>query len=114
MTSKGDLVEKPRLSLLEEIEANPIEARELAAANLEHEFVWAMDRALKKSGYSISQVAKILGVNEEVIAPILRWENPCSIAFVGRFLKACGFEAEIFIEGLERPDARPRRSIPYE
>lgn len=107
-------MEPRKLSLLEEIEANPIEARELAAACLEGEFVWAMDRALQKSGYSISQIAKILGINEEVLAPILRWEKPCSIAFVGRFLKACGFEAKIVIEGIESPAPRQRPSIARE
>lgn len=107
-------MEPRKPSLLEEIEASPIEARELAAAQLEGEFVWAMDRALRKSGYSISQVAEILGINEEVLAPILRWEKPCSIAFAGRFLKACGFEAELTIEGLEKPASRSRLSLSSE
>ena len=82
-------------SLLEAIEADPIQARELAAARVEMEALAVMHKALKASWESTSSIAEILGTTEEKIAEILEGSRPFSLPFVGRFVKACGFQAHV-------------------
>lgn len=80
---------------MEQIEANPIEARELAAARLLNDALAVMHKSLETSGLSETAVAEILGVPVETIQEMLEGSRRFSLEFVGRFVKACGFQARL-------------------
>ena len=88
-------------SLLEEVEADPVQARELAAARVEMDALAVMHKALEASGESIASMATILGASEEQISEILEGSRPFSLPFVGRFVKACGFQAHVTFGDLD-------------
>lgn len=83
------------LSRLEEIEANPITARELAAARVESDAIAVMHKVLELSGESVDSMAAILDMPSEILSEILEGSRPFPLAFVGRLVRACGFQAHV-------------------
>jgi transcriptional regulator with XRE-family HTH domain len=83
------------LSLLDEIEANPIECREMSAAGLNLDVISALGIAFARSGLTQAELAEVLGVSEETVQRTLDGDVVFHTNLIARYLRAMGFELHL-------------------
>jgi transcriptional regulator with XRE-family HTH domain len=82
-------------SLLEEVENDPVAARELAAAELSMQTLSILNVALARSGLTQRDLAQKIGVTESAVSQTLFGDGNLKIYTLARYLKALGFEASL-------------------
>ena len=87
-------------SLLEQIESDPIEARELAAADLGLRAILEVQKAMKESGMSQIDLATSLGISESAVSQVLNGDGNLRMHTFARYLRALGFEATLELQSV--------------
>lgn len=104
--------EKKYGSILEEIENDPVAAREMAAARLSLEALSVLNLALSKSGMTQKNLSEKLGVTESAVSQVLFGDGNLRMYTFARYLRTLGFEAKLELksEGVAvlNRESRPR------
>lgn len=102
-TNKTPAGEAQPLSLLEEIEANPISCREMSAAGLHLNVILALGVAFNCSGLTLVGLAEVLGVSEETAQRTLDGDVVFHTNLIARYLRAMGFELHLELTPVVTP-----------
>lgn len=107
--------ERALSSLLEEMESNPNEARELAAARLGLRALKALQEAMASSGISQVQLATSLGISESAVSQTVNGDGNIRLHTFGRYLRALGYQATLDLvdmagQSIVVKSARPKRA----
>lgn len=88
-------------SLLEQIESDPIEARELAAAELGLRAILTLQKAMNQSGMNQIDLATSLGVSESAVSQVLNGDGNLRMHTFARYLRALDFEATLELQPVD-------------
>ncbi len=89
-------------SLLEQIENDPIEARELAAADLGLKAILTLQQAMKESGMSQIDLATSLGVSESAVSQVMNGDGNLRMHTFARYLRALEFEVNLELQSVSK------------
>lgn len=85
-------------SLIEELERDPIEAQELAAARLALTVRVALRTALERSGLKAADLAVALDISESAVSQVMNGDGNLRIATIGKYARALGYQACLHME----------------
>lgn len=102
-------------SLLEEMENNPNEARELAAARLGLRALTVLQEAMASSDISQVQLATSLGISESAVSQTVNGDGNIRLHTFGRYLRALGYQATLDLvdmagQSIVVKSSRPKRA----
>lgn len=86
------------LSLVEEAEANPADARELAAARLALSVEHALGKAFELSRLGRTELAQRLDVSLSAVSQVLDSDGNLRISTIGRYARALGYQASLRLD----------------
>jgi len=95
--------------MVEETEADPAEALELAAATGAVEASALLTRAFRESGITQKELAARVGVTEGRVSQILGEETNPRVSTVARYLHAMGYRLRLRATGTGRTALEPER-----
>jgi plasmid maintenance system antidote protein VapI len=100
-------------SLIERAEATPEGAREMAAARLAVNIEALLEKALRESGMSQSDLARALGVSDGRVSQILNSDGNLRVATIGKVFRALGFQPRLELERVETSaHSSTKRDVP--
>jgi len=104
-------IDGQRPSLVDELEADPADALELAAARGAVEGSALLTRVFFDSGISKKELARRLGVTEERVAQVLGEEVNLRLSTTARYLHAMGYRLNLFGTGPDGEVIDTRRRV---
>lgn len=87
-------------TLIEEFEAHPRGAQEMAAARLAHDVTDLLNRALSQTGLQQAEWAKIVGVTPGRVSQVLADGN-LRVSSIAKYARALGFQPQLSFEPVE-------------
>jgi len=89
-------IDRRRLSMVEELEADPVEALELAAARGAVEGSALLTRVFFEAGITQKELARRLGVTEGRVSQVLGEEVNLRLSTTARYLHAMGYRLNLY------------------
>ena len=88
-------------TVIEQAEQNPAAAREIAAARLAVNIVWALNEAVRERGWRAKDVAATLGLGESAVSQVLNGDGNLRVATIGRYARSLGYQPRLVLDPVE-------------
>ena len=93
---------KRRRSVIEEIEMDPGEAADIAAARALNHTRVILNKAKFASQLTQREIAEVLGIGESRVSQVLNGDGNIKVSTLARFLRAMGYTPEIEAQPIDR------------
>jgi DNA-binding phage protein len=104
--------EAHRKSIVEEMEEDPRDSLELAAAGLAVDVTALLDRVLEASGMTARALAERLGITEGRVSQVLNGDGNVYVSTLGRFIRAMGYRPVLAARNIEDGTVIEARPLP--
>jgi transcriptional regulator with XRE-family HTH domain len=101
MESSYQLQTDDEPTLIEEFEASPAGAQEMAGARFAVEVLALLQRAMRESHIVQQQLSEALDVTPGAVSQVLHGDGNLRVGTIGRYCRALGYQAHLFLEPVE-------------
>lgn len=88
-------------SRIDELEATPQGAQELAAARLAVEVVSLLQQVMNQTDVSQARLCEVLDLSPGAVSQVVHGDGNVRIATVGRYFRALGYQPRLFLDPVE-------------